>query len=126
MLARANHRRKIRRVCLADKAVYVGGGYGSVLHVESGELHDAFARELELPHPQDHIQHFLRVPGPEIHALEESPRVAVAIEDVVVHQVWATASGSRKSTAARHTAQRVFILPEAYLNQNRVKTVLRP
>src|SRR5262249_53008179 len=62
-------------------------GEGWRLHVEAGELDPSFTRSVELPHPEDHVEYFLRVPGPEVHALEEFFRVAVAVEHVVVDAV---------------------------------------
>ena len=48
-------------------------GHVGRLHVEASELHASFAGLVELAHPQDHVQHFLGVPGPEVHALDQLP-----------------------------------------------------
>jgi len=68
---------------LAGEVAHDADGDLRGLHVEAGELDAAAAAGVESTHPLDHVEHLLRVPGPEIHALEETFGVATAGENVV-------------------------------------------
>lgn len=57
------------------------------MHIKTGELNATLARLVELTHPLDHLQNFLSVPGPEIHAFQELCRVAVSVEYVIVQTI---------------------------------------
>src|ERR1035441_9744511 len=78
---------RVLRVHLGHEILHDAERHIGRLHVEPRELDAPFAALVELAHPSHHIEHFLRVPSPEVHALDQLRRVALTLQHEIVQLV---------------------------------------